>query len=1046
MAMAHYQRSTMFNATSIALAMTISASVFAQTNTQSNTTEDDEQATSSQEVQQLDRIQVTGSRIFRAGFDTLEPATVINREYIEARGITNIADALNETLGFGIGATPEGGQAGFGVGVNFVNRFGLGTNRTLTLVNGRRFVSSNTVSLFGPAAPGVQVDLNSIPTSMVERVENLAVGGAPTYGADAIAGVVNIILRKDYEGAEVNFGYGITDQNDNERYNVNALYGTNFGPEERGNFTINVAFDDTSGVLQVDRDYFSAGFFNTTNPLASIIGQFYPGRTPANDGRLNPNTPFNTGNGDGIPNSVFIQNRRIWGTSFGGYIFPATGISITGPGNAFGRPRGFGANEDVYLGFDPNGNVVPYNVGSVFSSTDASGGDGFNLVEAGQITSDLTRQSTYSTARYSLTDSIDAFFEGSFYRAEAFELVDQYAYNSALFGGASAAIRIPTSHPLLTAQARQTLQGLGITSFNVSRASRDLVENNGRGQTDLSRVVFGLEGTFDIAERSFYWETSFNYGRSNTTSIGTSLIQQNFINALHVTTNAQGQVVCAGAPVAGVIVPGGGTPIPDANCVPLDIFGEGRPSAAARNYVTTRTEAESLLEQQIFSANLSGPIVELWSGPLEFSLGYERRKESGVFDPGDFGRQGLGRAVPITPLNGNYTTDEFYGEFIFPLINPDSSIPGLERLDIIGKYRSVDSTINGRANTYTYGLQWEPIEDLLLRGNFTRAIRAPSITELFLPVSDSFQFVTGDPCDSRFINAGGTRQAQRTANCQAFLNFYGISSFTSNAANASIRGTSGGNPALENEISDSITYGFTWAPSFLDGFTISADYYKIELDLAISSLTAAQLGAACFDNDDFNTNDIPNANSFCSRIVRNAQGSADPGQATTFTSGFVNGRFVEFEGYSTEIGYRFDTDDLGQFAFGLTGFFPRTLLFDVTGISPNPNAGEIGDSEDQFQLSGNWKYNKFNVGLQGNYYSSAKFNILNTPETREFLSVDAYWLFNGNVSYEFSDNLQASLSITNLADEEPPFGAFGLGIGTYDILGRRYFANLRWKF
>ena len=122
-------------------------------------------------------IVVTGSRIPRAGFDTLEPATVVSSEYLETRGLTNVADALNEIPGFGVGVTPEGGQSGFGVGQNFVNRFGLGTARTLTLVNGRRFVSSNAPTIFGPAAPGLQVDLNVIPTELIERVENLAIGG-----------------------------------------------------------------------------------------------------------------------------------------------------------------------------------------------------------------------------------------------------------------------------------------------------------------------------------------------------------------------------------------------------------------------------------------------------------------------------------------------------------------------------------------------------------------------------------------------------------------------------------------------------------------------------------------------------------------------------------------------------------------------------------------------------------------------------------------------------------------------------------------------------
>ena len=143
----------------------------------------------------MTEVVVTGSRIVRAGYDTLEPATVISSEYIESRGLTNIADALNESPGFGAGVTPEGGQSSFGPGLNFVNRFGLGSNRTLTLINGRRFVASNAPSIFGPAAPAASRS-QFHPNHPRRQHRELAVGGAPTYGSDAIAGVVNVKLKR----------------------------------------------------------------------------------------------------------------------------------------------------------------------------------------------------------------------------------------------------------------------------------------------------------------------------------------------------------------------------------------------------------------------------------------------------------------------------------------------------------------------------------------------------------------------------------------------------------------------------------------------------------------------------------------------------------------------------------------------------------------------------------------------------------------------------------------------------------------------------------
>jgi outer membrane receptor protein involved in Fe transport len=486
----------------------------------------------------LDRMVVTGSRIRRAGFDTLEPATVVTKEYIANRGLTNVADALNEIPGFGAGVTPEGGQSSFGVGVNFVNRFGLGSNRTLTLVNGRRFVSSSPTTIFGPGAPGVQVDLNAIPTSMIERIENLAIGGAPTYGSDAIAGVVNVILRKNYEGVEFGGGYGMTERGDGERSNAWALVGANFD-DGRGNVTFSLSFDEQNGVLQSERDYLSRGLFNATNPNAGTLASVYPGRTPGNDGRVDPTVPFNTGNGDGIPNAVLARNRRIWTTTYGGLISPTSGAFRPGSSNL--RPAGFGPGGNAVLAFAANGNLVPYDWGSPFSGTDGSGGQGVNLTDAGQITSDLKRMSFSTTGRWALTDQVDVFFEGQFYSAESTELRDQWVYNATSFPTThSDRIFFPGDYALLNDQARATLRGLGVNAFAISRASRDLVMTNGSATTELGRFVAGLEGHFDIGERVFYWEASGNYGRSDAKSYGTQLDQQKFANALHVVRNAQG--------------------------------------------------------------------------------------------------------------------------------------------------------------------------------------------------------------------------------------------------------------------------------------------------------------------------------------------------------------------------------------------------------------------------------------------------------------------------------------------------------------------------
>ncbi len=1031
------KRSRLTSALLAALMVPVAGGAFAQ---DTSTTADEEEAQATDEAaQELDRVIVTGSRIARAGFDTLEPATVVTREAIEAQGITNIADALNRTPGFAGSLTPDGGQSGFNVGTNFVNRFNLGTNRTLTLVNGRRFVSSNPATQFSGVAAGLQVDLNTIPVNMIERIENVAIGGAPTYGSDAISGVVNVILRRDFEGTVFNFGYGLTEQGDNERVNFSSLIGANFGENDRGNVTFSLAYDTVDGVLGTERDVFTRNIVNTTNPLASTV---LPGRTPANDGRVDPNTPFNTGNSDGIPNTVLIRDRRLHALTPGGVLLNPAGTYQAGTGNSV--LRGFGPTGNVYLQFDPNGNLVPYNQGIPFNLQNASGGDGWNLAEHQQVTSDLERMTLNLNSRWAVTDNVDVFMEGLYYSAKARELIDQTPFQSTLFGGTSGSLRIDSTHPLLTPQARGVLAANGINNFNIGRASRDLYTNDARSTTDVGRFVFGLDGSFTLANRDFYWEASSNYGRSESLNYGTGLNQQRFVNAINVSVNGAGQVVCDpnarnAVYATGLGFAGGPSPVSDPNCVPLDLFGEGRPSAAALRYLTYPTVARSLLEQQVFNVNVASTLVELWSGPLQYNVGFERRTESGQFDPDANLRAGIGRSVPIAPLRGQYSTKERFAELLIPLVNPDSDLLLLKKLDVTAKYRHVDNEINGEFEAFTYGLQWKPIDDLEVRGNFTRSLRAPAITELFIPVGSAFSTVP-DPCDSRNIT-GGTKPETRAANCAAFLSFYGLppSGFTSVAVGATIPITTGGNPNLLNEAAESYSYGFTWAPTFgaLDGFVFAADYYNIDISGIIANLNTTAIAQGCFDNDNFNAADIPNANNFCSFITRGPDG-----QITTVQTGFVNGAFTRLEAYSAEMRYGFDTNAMGRFNFGLSAYFPTEYTSSVNNVTTTDFGSTLGVQR-SYQFDTSWQYNKVGANLAVYHTPKTQFSNTQTVETRETLFVDKYWLVNGGLSYRFNDKAIARLAVTNLLDEEPPFPLTADG---YDNLGRRYNLSYQLSF
>ncbi|OSZ70863.1 hypothetical protein CAP39_07925 [Sphingomonas sp. IBVSS1] len=984
-------------------------------------------------------IQITGSRIRRTGFDTLEPALVVSQEYLNKRGLTNVADALNELPGFGVGVTPEGGQSGFGVGQNFVNRFGLGSARTLTVVNGRRFVSSNAASIFGPTGGnGLQVDLNVIPQIMVDRIENVTIGGAPTYGSDAIAGTVNVVLKRKFEGIEVRGGVGLAERNDNLRLNLQGMAGTSFGPDKRGNVMLAVAYDKVDGVLATERPRTAAALGAFTNPVATTQPST---RNPATDGRLF-GTPLRTGvAGDTTPAAVYIRDRRLSGLTFGGLLFPSTG----GFNLADGTPRGFGTTGTTRFAFGSDGRLFNYDPGVPFGNTDASGGNGLNLQETAPITADLERITVAANFEYEVFDGVRVFAEGTYYKAKSLEIVDQPIYNASLFGGLSAPLLVQATDPRINAADRATLANLGVTSFRLSRASRDIVQNNADGENHLFRIVAGLAGEFQIGDRSFNWEASYNYGNSKGFFGATVLDQQRFVNAINVTTNASGQIVCnTNVTAATNVAPGGVLPIADPACVPLDLFGEGRASEAARAYVTTRTRTRSILDQEVFNVNFGGSPFDLFGNAVGFNLGYERRTEKALFDPDAFQRAGRGRAVPIGGNQGQFTTNEVFGEVLIPLVSPKNDVPFIYKAEFEGKARYVNNTVNGGFTTYTLGGRYAPIRDVEFRGNFTRSLRAPTVTELFTPISPAFSAVP-DPCDSRNINQGA-KPATRAANCAAFFTALGITPpFQSNAVTATVPITTGGDPSLANEASNSWSVGVVLTPSFLPGFRAAIDWNQIKIKGPISNLNTTQIANGCFDNDVFNTADVLNANSFCSRITRTSNGqiSTDP-QNPGVRGGFVNGQEISFKGLTAEAGYSWEWAKIGRFDINATLFYLDTLTFNITGIVPDPQAGEVGDSKWQGQLNLGWTSGKWGVDLQANFQSGPMINVLDTPTTRDRIYFDDHVVVNTNITYQLKERSFIRLAVTNLLNKQPPYPLGG--VGTYDTLLRRYFLSFQTGF
>lgn len=994
----------------------------------------------------LTEVVVTGTRIVQPG-DSLEPDLVIRGDDIASGGFTNVADALNELPGFGTGATPEGNQSTYGPGVNFVNRFGLGTNRTLTLVNGRRVVNSNPATLFGPSAPGTQVDLNFIPSILVESVDNLAVGGAPVYGADAIAGVVNVKLRTDYQGLELFGQYGQLENGGMASDSVGVVGGVDFAGD-RGNVTASMQHSSVDGLMAAEIPRFAQWYSYAANPSPGVNAS-QPARRPDNDGRVHTEVPFSSSPTDGIPNSVLIRDQRMAAVTFGGLAFPTGANNLPAPDN---RLRCFGATASLpgtCLQFAPDGRLVPYDPGSNFGLTSASGGDGLRPAEYTQLMSALERTSATVSAHFDLDDGLRLFGDLFAYEVDARELADQTGYNYTAFGGGSSGpITLPADHPALTQQARDTFAALGVQTFRLSRAHRDLLVNNAHGESSLYQGVFGIDGNFEAAGRRYDWEVYANLGRRESTYFSNQLDRQRFVNALNV-VSVGGQLQCSASPgyanlpasQGGRVQVGADLPVADAACVPLDIFGDGRPSAAARGYVSSVQRVDDSAEQRVFNANIGSRLADLGGGPIAYNLGWESRHEEADFSPSAFLRAGLGRSSPLQAVKGSYTTQEFFGEVVVPLVGEPNAMPLLRELTLFGKGRRVDNSVNGEFTAWTGGLRWKPIEELAFRGNVTRSMRSPSLLELYTPVSPLFTTVP-DPCSSANLSSG-TRPAVRAANCARFFADYGLptdGSWQSLATSASVQGTSQGNLDLRNESANAWTAGFMLRPRWLEGLEVGVDWVDIRIDDAITSLTSDDLAQACFDNADY-------PNHYCGFFTRNAPGSAEAGQITFVQSGYVNGAYQSMAGVTVDARYRRHFEDLGDVEIGLAYFRLREERRSATGLVTVNSQEQIGSPTDSAQLDVSWRKGRIGARWQTHYVSAQVYNRTFNADSRDVLELDGDYTHDLSLRYDFDGDATVRLAITNLLDGAPPFPV-GLDSfnGNYDFLGRRYSLTLTWEF
>lgn len=950
----------------------------------------------------VEDIVVTGSRIRRVQTSTAAPVTVIDQQVLTERGFVQVGQALNQITS----ATPSaplasGSGSSAGNGQQFPNLFGLGAGRTLSLVNGRRFVTSS--SGMGDRV----VDTNLIPVGLLERVDVVQAGGAAVYGSDAIAGVINYVLKDDFEGLEVDAQYGVSSRDDYPQTSLRMTFGDNL-LDGRANLAGNVEWSKTDPLYGQDR------------PRSDLS-------------RLTVSNSANTSATDGIPAVRELLDAHFWPFNTNGVIF-----STPAPVSAFLVRSGGVAQQ-----FSADGtSLVAYNTGAVAGVPFASGGDGYDYRNLAALYAGVERFNVNLLGRYDLTDRIKLKGELLYSNTEGSDPYGtQGSTRTVLNSAASGAgpIAFYRTNPFLTSTALAQLSAANATfaaggplwlskSFADILPTREFVT-----ETDVWRGLIALEGDFDWADRNFYWSLSASRGVTKGEESGWDTWTSRLTNAVNAVSSG-GQAVCA-------INADASTTNDDAACVPINIFGTGVITDEMRAYVAVPVGERFENTQDDILATIGGELITLPAGAASFSLAYEYRREKAEYNPYEANQLGLtGSGTPTRATSGAYNTNEFSAEVLVPVFGGDFTLPFVKSLEVDGAYRTVDNSIAGKADVWGAGLRWEVVSGVTVRASRSRNFRAPTLDQLFAPSSTTLGAIAQNPCDADRINSG-PNPAVRLANCQALFaanpGYGALASFQDPGENFNnVLITTGGNPNLKNEISDTTTFGVVLQPTFAPGLTIVADRIQVELRDGLSAFTPQNFLATCFDSS-------PMPADVCGQFTFNALGQVATANSTTFNAGTVR-----YEGEIYTVNYAFGLADLarrdadwGRLELGLEVTHNALLETSVTGFDYNRTDDTTLTPDWVSRFDARYALGPVRLSYSVNYLPKSKVNRFDTIETTPTPEIDENTRHNLSGEYRFGD-YAVRAGVTNLTDEEPSYPTRNYG----DILGRQYFVGLKARF
>ena len=949
---------------------------------------------------------VTGSRIHRTDTASTTPIQSVTTEDLTERGYVEVGQLLNDlTSNTPTFAVPPGN--GFPVvtaGHESPNLFGLGSGRTLTLVNGRRMVTT------GSGLYDRSVDSNIVPVGLLDRVDIVEGGGSAIYGSEAIAGVVNYILKSHYTGAEVEAQYGGSTRGDDRRPYLRGTFGTDFA-EGRGNIAVNVDWSKTDSLAYEDRPWTAAALTTIPNPA-------------------------NVSTHDGLPPTLYVTGGHVWTYNNNGVIFmPYAGFSPTT--SALVRN---GAGSALQFSADGS-SIIPYDTGATYG-TKAVGGQGQSYADLSSLTAGLERTSLYGVGHYDLTPHMKLSTE--FLYSHQFTDDAKGTQGIAYFaGGGYGPITFDKNNPFLTSGEVATLSAAYPTFATGSplllSKTLQILPNRDRTEAQNTwRGVVALDGDFNEWSRTFYYSASFSLAGSTIQDKVHDQYVDHLANALDAVKNGSGQTVCAINAVT----------VTDAACVPINPFaGYAQQDPKALAYSTLVSGANNTNLQSDLLLTFGGDLIRLPGGMFRFSTAYEHRYESANFRP--FAVDELGySSSPSTPEDGHYSTNEYSAELLLPVVGGDFKLPLVEALELTGSYRRVENSLAGTENVWAAGGRWQIGWGLTFRASKSRNFRAPTLDAQFAPTSSNITTPGADPCDASYIN-GGPNPNARLAACTALFAAhpgYGpLATFHDPYTSVSATlVTYGGNPNLKNELSDSYTWGFTFKPDYIPGLTVTADKTQVQINNAFTDVNPQTATALCYDTGDSQA---------CNSFTRNAAGYIDTAHDQTQNAGYVI-----YRGEIYTANYRFPisrftggTGDLGTLELGVDATHVTKYGGKATALSSEVDYQGVFSSsfftgiyyEPKWRARFDLHYAKgpFKFFYSLNYLPSVKSSPTATIETTPVPVIA------GNITHDLSaqyswDKYVLTAGVDNLTDQGPSFPTVSYG----DPYGRRVFVSVKAKF